>query len=163
MKKLNVIIFMAILCCGISGIANADSLTIEGDPVIFDGNEINIYSTKPDPFLLEKIDSIPKNVVGDKYYAKDDANFNIYLKSATEVIWSSGTIKVEYIVFKAGQNTLTLNVGLTTTGTVNIASLQGIDISNVSFYGNAVPIPAAVWLFGTGLAGLFGIRRKLRR
>lgn len=26
-----------------------------------------------------------------------------------------------------------------------------------------VPIPAAVWLFGTGLLGLFGVRRKLRK
>jgi hypothetical protein len=28
---------------------------------------------------------------------------------------------------------------------------------------HAAPIPAAVWLFGTGLVGLFGIRRKLQK
>jgi hypothetical protein len=26
-----------------------------------------------------------------------------------------------------------------------------------------VPIPAAVWLFGTGLLGLLGIRRKIKK
>ena len=26
-----------------------------------------------------------------------------------------------------------------------------------------VPIPAAVWLFGSGLLGLFGVRRKMRK
>jgi hypothetical protein len=26
-----------------------------------------------------------------------------------------------------------------------------------------VPIPAAVWLFGTGLLALFGVRRKIRK
>jgi len=26
---------------------------------------------------------------------------------------------------------------------------------------NAVPIPAALWLFGAGLLGLIGIRRKI--
>lgn len=29
--------------------------------------------------------------------------------------------------------------------------------------GNATPIPAAVWLFGTGLLGVIGIRRKFRK
>jgi hypothetical protein len=30
-------------------------------------------------------------------------------------------------------------------------------------YGSTVPIPAAAWLFGSGLIGLLGIRRKLKK
>ena len=33
-------------------------------------------------------------------------------------------------------------------------------ISHVSIYGSAVPVPAAVWLFGSGLLGLIGIARR---
>lgn len=32
-----------------------------------------------------------------------------------------------------------------------------------SFYVSAVPIPGAVWLFGSGLAGLIGVMRRVRR
>ena len=36
-------------------------------------------------------------------------------------------------------------------------------ISNVRIYGNPVPIPAAVWLLGSGLLGLVGIRRRFKK
>lgn len=35
-------------------------------------------------------------------------------------------------------------------------------INTAAGVGSPVPIPAAVWLFGTGLLGLFGVRRKIR-
>jgi len=47
------------------------------------------------------------------------------------------------------------------------AHIQGIPLvtggttSGAIKDGNPVPIPAAVWLFGTGLLGLFGVRRKI--
>jgi len=34
---------------------------------------------------------------------------------------------------------------------------------NVQVYGSAVPIPGAVWLLGSGLLGLIGLKRKFRR
>ncbi len=37
------------------------------------------------------------------------------------------------------------------------------DFSTISGTTSAVPIPAAVWLLGSGLAGLVGIRRRLGR
>ena len=33
-------------------------------------------------------------------------------------------------------------------------------IDNIEY--NTVPVPSAVWLFGSGLAGLIGIRRKIK-
>ncbi len=36
-------------------------------------------------------------------------------------------------------------------------------ISHVTLYGNAVPIPAAAWLLGSGILGLVGIRWRSRR
>ena len=37
----------------------------------------------------------------------------------------------------------------------------GVDLEAVGAI-NVVPIPGAAWLLGTGLAGLIGIRRRLR-
>jgi hypothetical protein len=45
---------------------------------------------------------------------------------------------------------------LTQQGILSGASLRIVPTSSV-------PIPAAFWLFGTGLLGLFGVRRKMRR
>jgi hypothetical protein len=51
-------------------------------------------------------------------------------------------------------------------GTLGISMMPGGPFENSSFNFNlqgtmtVVPIPAAVWLFGSGLAGLFGIARK---
>jgi hypothetical protein len=46
---------------------------------------------------------------------------------------------------------------------VNGVGLQYYQFDNITMYplSNPVPIPAAVWLFGTGLLGLFGLRRKI--
>jgi hypothetical protein len=42
--------------------------------------------------------------------------------------------------------------------------LDGHPINDVqSFYISAVPIPGALWLFGSGLVGLFGMMRRVRR
>ncbi len=46
--------------------------------------------------------------------------------------------------------------------------VQNFNVKNVSFYGwavqsgdvSAVPVPAAVWLFGSGLLGLVGVARR---
>lgn len=44
-------------------------------------------------------------------------------------------------------------------GSVSV-SLNGEDYSHWAEYGAEVPIPAAAWLFGSGLIGLAGIARK---
>jgi len=48
------------------------------------------------------------------------------------------------------------------TGGATFLTPNGREISFVAKYGQ-VPVPAAVWLFGSGIVGLVGVRRKMRK
>lgn len=50
-------------------------------------------------------------------------------------------------------------LGCVTPGTINIAGTGDCSYADI----NAVPVPAAAWLFGSGLLGLVGIARKKQR
>lgn len=50
-------------------------------------------------------------------------------------------------------------LGCVTPGTINIAGTGDCSYANI----NAVPVPAAAWLFGSGLLGLVGVARKKQR
>jgi hypothetical protein len=51
----------------------------------------------------------------------------------------------------------------------SVSFVQGVDFfvsqvgGNYVVSGSAVPIPAAVWLLGSGLVGLIGLRRRMRK
>jgi hypothetical protein len=57
-------------------------------------------------------------------------------------------------------------VGQDLSGTWNMDDFEGKDLSNMSAYTKTnlppdfVPVPAAVWLFGSGLLGLVGVARR---
>lgn len=53
-------------------------------------------------------------------------------------------------------NALDFQMGCITPGSANIGGMGDCSAPNLS----AVPIPAAVWLFGTGLIGLIGVARR---
>jgi hypothetical protein len=38
-----------------------------------------------------------------------------------------------------------------------------LDYAELEIHGTPVPVPAAVWLFSSGLVGLVGLRRKLKK
>ncbi len=68
--------------------------------------------------------------------------------------------------FGAGNGVLEFLVDIASTGTVNFGNKLGIIISNITSSSAqtdsfAVPVPAAVWLFMTGLLGL--VSRKAKR
>ncbi len=48
-------------------------------------------------------------------------------------------------------------------GIVGIGASDEATFNDFSLTGNAVPIPGAVWLLGSGFIGLIGLRKKLRR
>lgn len=81
--------------------------------------------------------------------------------------WSlNSTVFDDYLkvalVFKAGQGfSAYLLDGTATTGTWDITGWTRSGLSHASVYAvSAIPIPAAVWLFGSGLIGLIGFSRR---
>lgn len=67
--------------------------------------------------------------------------------------WAGGSLS---LAIDAGMIGETLQIGFTSTATNFNASGVFYDNLNVS----AVPVPAAVWLFGSGLLGLVGVARR---
>ena len=58
--------------------------------------------------------------------------------------------------FDSNDNALDFQLGCITPGSANIAGTGDCSVSSVS----AVPLPAAAWLFGSGLIGLVGLARR---
>jgi hypothetical protein len=77
---------------------------------------------------------------------------------------ASGDYTVSVMQYDNFANGPTLADGFGGTGAVNFdgrtsfwaVDIDGVDDASVS----SVPVPAAVWLFGTGLLGLIGMRKK---
>lgn len=68
--------------------------------------------------------------------------------------WSGGSIE---LIVDAGMVGETLQIGFNNTATDY--SPSGVFYDNLEF-APAVPVPAAVWLFGSGLLGLVGVARR---
>ncbi len=60
------------------------------------------------------------------------------------------------IGFDSNNNALDFQSGCITPGSANIAGMGDCSVSSVS----PVPVPAAIWLFGSGLLGLMGLARR---
>ena len=62
---------------------------------------------------------------------------------------------------------LTLRIETDSFASINIASLENTTLAaanlNLQYTASAVPAPAAIWLFGSGLLGLTGIARRSNR
>ena len=58
--------------------------------------------------------------------------------------------------FDSNNNAIDFQQGCITPGSANIAGVGDCSVSSVS----AVPLPAAVWLFGSGVIGLVGLARR---
>jgi hypothetical protein len=73
--------------------------------------------------------------------------------------WNSFSLDLEDLIstYAFGES-LSLTISVDTN-----AATENIFVDNVAFTANPVPVPAAVWLLGSGLLGLLGIRRKNRQ
>jgi len=135
-------------------------LTVSGGSVTGTGTSNNgvIYSLVPAP-------TPPSNSI--RPFGATDLIFNNQLSPGSNPVLDGGGLVFEangglsylniwgngpssYTLFQLGYNTITKAeiYGPAVNGTVNVS---------------AVPIPAAVWLLGSGLIGLAGIRKRQRK
>lgn len=89
--------------------------------------------------------------VGGVYYPGATGTYTCFYDN------SNGGVTVEFMTFDGTNNLVS---GIST------FQFQGTGQAVVIITGtasiSAVPVPAAVWLLGSGLVGLFGVRRKMR-
>jgi hypothetical protein len=62
------------------------------------------------------------------------------------------------LAYAQGNPLSTVSLPVSVLGVKNIVLASGTFYDNISV--SAVPVPSAVWLFGSALAGLVGLRRR---
>jgi hypothetical protein len=92
--------------------------------------------------------------IGQSYYVNISNNDMLNLLAAQSTYFDLGggrSLKVDLL----GQTLTALS------GTFTGPEPSGFITGNIRADLNIVPIPGAIWIFGSGLLGLFGVRRKI--
>lgn len=108
------------------------------------------YQTFQD-FTLQKVGGTWNLVTHDGL----GANTLFQLTNVSEGIGANGLSLSGDLIFPSNANLIGLSWG-TFLGVTNTSALVG----HLNLTPSAVPVPAAVWLFGSAMAGLVGYRRK---
>lgn len=172
-------------CNGYFGTADINGF--KGCNVQFEGTQLSPVIAKYD---IDAYGNVETPEVNDLLYPSiDGSEFSITLDTDASGSWSyTGTApdpNVKYWTAKSGNGfTLFWNVsdadaaGVCAGDAWNLACLQaaqhtsggdwytadGKALSHITFYNSGVvPVPAAVWLFGSGLLGLVGVARRKRK
>lgn len=132
---------------GLISLANGEGSTAQ--LTAFDGDLGTLYM--PGSFTYKLSGNVNSLPAIDFSASTDDGKVNL-----------TGTV----VGFGAGNGVLEFLVDIASTGTVDFGNKLGIIVSNISSAtaqadSFAVPVPAAVWLFMTGLLGL--VSRKAKR
>jgi hypothetical protein len=102
--------------------------------------------------LLELPGAQPADFImgDDSVLLGEDSNFGLYLADST-----GNVIGYDYTAFDPGRMYMI--------NPVSSASILVVDAYPATSEQHETPLPAAAWLLGAGLAGIYGFRRKLFR
>ena len=110
--------------------------SLPGDPNKHDGNTSAIGLTS--------------SAIGDGI---NTGTFSLNAYDPLLIVLKSDTFDYQWYMFEGKSGPLS--------GTWDASVIfEGKDLSHISAYTKVVPVPAAVWLFGSGLLGLVGIARR---
>jgi hypothetical protein len=187
MKKLIVLFFVVVFCFTFVNTTIAARIVIEvpvggnvlsSDDLIFPNPEQNwtVRDVTVYQGNTSEIKSINSETIGDTLYnVTAHSTVNAPLNDLGEYQVNSGTwssiYAIDYIAVKAGNYFVIYDADGLKEGnwsTIDLLVGQGgqqPNLSHIEFFSSTkpVPIPAAAWLLGTGLAGLVGIRRKMKK
>lgn len=141
----------------IQSFVNNDLGIITGDMVgntysfDFDGKLGNLDANVAQADAFMKV----LKVSDSSYFELFNSSFDSDANLTTD--WSGGSIG---ITIDAGMVGELLQIGFT--NTTDNWNPTGVFYDNLNFNAPAVPVPAAVWLFGSGLLGLVGVARRKR-
>lgn len=137
------------------------------DPSVFLGDGVNPVSFASDP-------EAPEILSGEFWgYTLTDALLEYDFTFTPTGEADQYSIHIEDVSISGGNTSGLLNgiiselagsspISLTPPFTIPIALSGTMDIEAVPLKADAVPVPSAIWLLGTGLIGLAGLRREKR-
>jgi len=127
------------------------------------------YGAAPFADTSNDPDDLPSHGIFDTYFEVYAVTFNsagtVYNSDPADAL-DSAPGYIEYIDINIASLSAGLHIDLFRCTTGSIAggdcTVGGGDFAPFSHDGTYVPVPAAVWLFGSGLLGLVGIARRKR-
>jgi hypothetical protein len=163
------ILMVGLAIAGLLGILNAHAMSIADFNIdgVTDAADVNLLTTEisvgsnTPSFDLNNDGLVNLNDLDDWFpiYSVDNGGVPDVSIARVDINFDLSNTLLDLLVI---QNNQSLVSSLFTSGDINADGVvNGLDITRyLSLGGVAVLIPAALWLFGTGLLGLIGIARR---
>ena len=163
------------------GVNDANSLTFGADGTLYmarDEVNTNLYTVDTSTAIISAIGATGFKAEGDLAFNGGDMYMSTSLNSLAEVdiltgagieigsfgvgdVFGLATAGDGLLYGAAGTNIYLINTGTGAASMVSSYGGQGVGSAfGATYYVNAIPIPGAVWLFGSALAGLGWLRRR---